>query len=104
LLAKVWADDALKRRFLENPAAVLQEHGIKTKHGVELRVVENTEKMQYVVLPPKPAGDITELSAPELLAGVAAGLFCCTGFTRIPRAPIPAPALTVGPGPLILRT
>lgn len=101
LLARVWADDALKRRFIENPAPVLQEYGIKTKHGVELRVVENTEKTQYMVLPPKPAGDITELSANELLAGVAVGLFCCTGFTRVPIAPIPAPATTVGPGPIL---
>src|SRR4029077_13905898 len=73
LLAKVWADDGLKRKFIENPAAVLQEHGIKTKPGVDLRVVENTEKTQYMVLPPKPAGGVTELSESEL-AGVAGGM------------------------------
>jgi hypothetical protein len=103
LLAKVWADDALKRKFIENPAAVLQEYGIKTKHGVDLRVVENTDKTQYMVLPPKPAGDITKLSSSELLAGAAVGLFCCStgGFTRVPIAPIPAPATTVGPGPIL---
>ena len=101
LLAGVWADDALKRRFIENPAAVLQEYGIKTKPGVDLRVVENTDKTQYMVLPPKPAGGITELSASELLAGMVVGFFCCSRFTRVPIAPIPAPATTVGPGPIL---
>ena len=102
-LAQVWADDALKKRLIANPSAVFQEHGIPTPPGVELRVVENTSNVTYFVLPPKPAGDVTELSASEL-AGVAGGWTCCWAsvVSPVPRSPIPAPATTTGPGPILV--
>ena len=75
LVVQAWGDDKLKQRLIANPAAVLQEHGIEVS-GREVRVVENTEKVSYLVLPAKPVGDVTELTSGQLTA-VAGGFCCC---------------------------
>ena len=33
---------------------MLHDEGVKAPAGVQLHVVENTDKVQYIVLPPKP--------------------------------------------------
>jgi len=74
LVAQAWADDKLKQQLIGNPTAVLREQGIEVPGG-EVRVVENTEKVSYLVLPAKPAGGVVELSSGQL--GAVAGGFCC---------------------------
>ena len=64
LVAAAWADPAFKQRLLESPATVLAEQGIDVQEGVELRVVENTERTTYFVLPRQPLED--ELSDEQL--------------------------------------
>jgi Nitrile hydratase, alpha chain len=71
LVAQAWADEELKKRLLDKPASVLQEHGIQLPAGMEVRVVEPTDKLFYFVLPPKPA-DTSELTSSQL-TGVAGG-------------------------------
>jgi hypothetical protein len=103
LVAQVWADEKLKRRLIDNPAAVLQEHGIDVPAGVEIRVVENTDKVSYLMLPPKPAGGVSELT-PGQLSSVAGG-FCsfgclacrdpdCIIIGPVTVTPVPKPILT----------
>jgi hypothetical protein len=70
VFAKAWLDEEFKRRLLSAPALVLEEAGITFPPGVEVRMLENTREVQYLVLPNKPAD--TELSE-EMLADVAAG-------------------------------
>jgi hypothetical protein len=72
LLADAWADPALKKRLLENPAAVLKERGISIPEGCQVKVVEDTDKVEHLVIPTKPAEG--ELSEEELSS--AAGGFC----------------------------
>ena len=72
LVAQAWADEKLKQRLLDEPKAVLREQGIEVPEGVEVRVVEPTDKLLYFLLPPKPAGDVTELTSSQL-SGVAGG-------------------------------
>src|SRR5436305_1928193 len=69
IVAKAWSDDAFKQRLLADPAAALQAEGLPVAAGVELRVVENTDKVAYLTLPAKPA----ELSD-EMLDKVAGGI------------------------------
>ena len=73
LLKQVWADEQLKQRLLDKPAAVLQEHGIEVPAGMEVRVVESADKVSYVTLPAKPAGGVTELTSSQL-ASIVGGL------------------------------
>ncbi len=64
VIAKAWADEAFKQRLLSNPSETLRGEGIEPPPGVEVRVVESTDKVYYLVLPPKPQGEeITEMPA-----------------------------------------
>jgi hypothetical protein len=69
VVATAWQDEAFKRRLLADPAAVLKEHGIAVGLGVQVKVVENTDKVRYLTLPTRPAGELSE----EALQRVAAG-------------------------------
>jgi Nitrile hydratase, alpha chain len=79
LIAQAWTDDQLKNRLITKPAAVLQEHGIDVPSGLEVRVVENTDTVYYLTLPPKPMGDVTELTSAQM-SGVVGGaaFFSCS--------------------------
>jgi hypothetical protein len=74
LVAQAWADEKLKQRLTDSPSAVLQEHGIEVPTGVEIRVVESTDKICYLTLPAKPSDELT----PSQLQGVAGGSFMTT--------------------------
>jgi hypothetical protein len=76
VVAEAWADYAFKERLMKNPASALKKFGIDVPQGLEFRVVENTDKVRYITLPPKPQGDVTSLSGG---AGFAAA--CCTSCT-----------------------
>jgi len=78
VVAEAWADDAFKRRLMKNPASALKKFGIDVPQGLELRVVENTDKVRYITLPPKPQGDVTSLSGAAGFA--AASCTSCTSF------------------------
>ena len=56
IIAKAWADDVFKQELITDTAAVLTEEGIEVPTGVEVRAVENTDKLWHLVLPPKPNG------------------------------------------------
>lgn len=73
LVAQAQADETLKQRLMDNPASVLQEHGIEVPAGVEVRVVENTDQAPYMALEAKLGGGATELTASQL-SGVAGGV------------------------------
>lgn len=68
LVAKCWADEAVKARFLADPAAVMQEFGLEVPAGRTVKAVANTATETYIVLP-EPPGDLTD----EQLDGVAGG-------------------------------
>jgi hypothetical protein len=71
IIARTWSDEAFKQRLLADPAATLKAEGVAIPAGVELRTVENTDKVFYFVLPPKPAtGELSD----EDLEKVAGGL------------------------------
>jgi hypothetical protein len=56
IIAKAWMDDEFKQRLQSEPKEVLGEEGLETPSGVEIRMVENTDKVFHFVLPAKPDG------------------------------------------------
>lgn len=76
LVARAWKDDTFKQRLLQDPAEVLLEEGIAIPAGVEVRVVENSDSVFYLSLPPKPSEKLSE----EQLDLVSGGLFDMKGF------------------------
>jgi hypothetical protein len=74
IIAKAWMDDGFKQMLLADPAAALKQEGIAVPDGVQVKAVENTDKVFHLVLPPKPTSD--ELSEDQLEA-VAGGAKTC---------------------------
>jgi hypothetical protein len=52
LLNRVWSDDAFKARLKANPREVLEEIGLPVPTGVDIRVVEDTDTVKHLVVPP----------------------------------------------------
>ena len=74
LIAKAWTDEDFKARLKADPKAALKEVGMDVPEGVEIEVVESTQEKAYLVIPPKPVGELSD----EDLDKVAGGeLFCC---------------------------
>lgn len=69
-IAKAWMDEGFKHKLLSDPVTTLKQEGVEIAPGVAVRVMENTDSVQHLVLPMKPSDK--ELSQ-ELLADVAAG-------------------------------
>ena len=55
IIAKAWADDDYKQRFISDPAAVLREEGADVPEGMTFKVLEAKENESWIILPPKPA-------------------------------------------------
>ncbi len=77
IVAKAWNDAAFQRWLLADPGSALREEGIPVPQGMEVRIVENTDRLYYLPLPPKPAGLSTE-ELSEITGG--AGWYKCIGL------------------------
>src|SRR6185312_15580899 len=58
IVAKAWSDDEFKGLLLSNPQAVLREHGIDAPDDVRVNVVDDSDMMSYLTLPPSPTSDL----------------------------------------------
>jgi nitrile hydratase alpha subunit len=85
LVEKAWSDEAFKERLLTDGARVLKEAGINVPEGVDVKFLENSEKVVHVVLPSPPPLD-GELSGIELEAVVGGDILipldCDPGVAR----------------------
>jgi nitrile hydratase alpha subunit len=70
IIKKAWADPTFKKRLLEDPKAIAQEHGIHVPQDLEVLVVENTKTRVHVVLPVQPPD---ELLSEEALMRIVGG-------------------------------
>ena len=70
VVAKAWADPDFKAKLLADPKTVLKENGVEIPEDAEILVVENTDKIVHLILPPAPTGQLSE-EALENLAGGA---------------------------------
>lgn len=80
IVAKCWADEAFKKRFITDPAAVMQECGIEAPQEMEFKVVENSSNSTYLVLPAK-ADELSD----EDLDTVSGGRYGCHACHIDPR-------------------
>ena len=67
LFAACWKEDALKARFMNDPKAVLAEHGMDVPDGMDVKVVENADNCVHITMPAAPDGHVS-LSDEELSA------------------------------------
>ncbi|HEV8716286.1 MAG TPA: NHLP leader peptide family RiPP precursor [Candidatus Binatia bacterium] len=52
LVQRATEDPALRQRLLQSPKQVLTEAGIILPEGIEVEILENTDKVIHLVLPP----------------------------------------------------
>ena len=69
LVARAWSDEAFKAKLLNDPAAALKEAGIDVPTGVTVTVVENTDTVFHLILPPPPEGELDEEALDKIAAG-----------------------------------
>ncbi len=69
LIAKAWADEDFKKQLLANPKEVGKEFGLVMPDGVDVKVVENTDKVFHFVLPPKPSDELSDDDLDEVSGG-----------------------------------
>ena len=73
IIAKAWRDPAFKADLIANPAAALKAEGIDVPAGMAVTVVENTDKLFHLVLPPVPSDELSD----EALDAMAGGWSSC---------------------------
>ncbi|GET37481.1 NHLP leader peptide family RiPP precursor [Microseira wollei] len=83
IIAKSWQDDAFKQEILNNPKAVLsREIGQPLPEDVEIRVVEETPNIVYLVLPMKPITPEADAEISEAELDAVAGGIACNPWLR----------------------
>lgn len=55
VILRAWTDEDFKQRLIADPSTVLQESGVEMPSGVGVKVVQDTDEVNYLVLPTKPA-------------------------------------------------
>jgi hypothetical protein len=60
IIAKAWRDPAFKSALIANPATALRAEGIDVPAGMAVTVVENTDKLFHLVLPPVPTDELSD--------------------------------------------
>ena len=73
IVEKAWKDEAFKQRLVGNPAAVLKEQGLEPPRDTQVKVVENTPSTVHLILPAKPAAELSEDDLLRVVGGKAVG-------------------------------
>ena len=69
VITKAWRDPAYRARLVADPRAALSEAGVEAPAHLDFKVVENTDTLVHLILPPPPSAEISE----ESLALVSGG-------------------------------
>lgn len=73
-ISKAWKDENFKKELMEKPHQAIAQIGINVPEKIEIKVVEESARVLYLVLPVNPetlTGELTD----DSLEGVAGG-FC----------------------------
>ncbi len=76
-----YKDSAYRSRVVREPRAVLAEWGTELDAAVDVRVLDSSSEVRYLVLPERPTG--TESMSEEELAGIVTR-DAMVGVTRVP--------------------
>jgi hypothetical protein len=80
IVAKTWADEKFKKRLMSDPAAVLKEYGLEADPGIQVKIIEDTDVIRHLTLPPKPAeGELSEEELSMAAGGLSWTKWLCFG-------------------------
>ena len=69
VVARAWQDEAFKGRLLADPEGALVEMGVEVPADHEVRVVEDTERVTHMVIPPSPSEELADEQLDQVVAG-----------------------------------
>jgi hypothetical protein len=55
VIARTWTDEAFKKELLADPVRVLAANGVTVPAGTNVKILEDSNAINYLVLPTKPA-------------------------------------------------
>jgi hypothetical protein len=55
IIARCWEDEEFKKRLMADPKKVLDGEGVNVPDGVSIRVMEDTEQIRTLIIPPAPS-------------------------------------------------
>lgn len=67
IVSKCWEDEEYKKNLLANPEKEIEKAGIDLEEGVEIKVIEPEENVQYIVLPVENVREVVQGVAKSLL-------------------------------------
>lgn len=102
IIAKAWVDEAFKQRLIADPVATLMAEGIAIPPGLCLKVVENTDCLLHIVLPPKPSDELSRESLESVTGGASLKLAGCLD-TGLSACLDPGVSACLDPGRYVLR-
>jgi len=68
IIARTWVDPAFRDRLLQDPVGTLKAEGATIPAGLQIKAVENTDRVFHLVLPLKPT-HLSELELERIAAG-----------------------------------
>ena len=76
LVAKAWSDDDFKAKLLADPMVVFKENELTVPEGIEVKMVENTEKITHFILPPEPSDELSDEQLDQAAGGAVYAYGC----------------------------
>jgi hypothetical protein len=55
IITRCWEDEEFKKRLMADPAKILDAEGVNIPDGVSIRVVEDTDQVRTLIIPPAPS-------------------------------------------------
>jgi hypothetical protein len=54
IITRCWGDEEFKKRLMADPAKILDAEGVNLPDGVSIRVMEDTDQVRTLIIPPEP--------------------------------------------------
>ena len=68
IIARTWVDEEFKHRLISDPVATLKAEGATIPAGLQIKAVENTDRVFHLVLPLEPT-HLSDLELEQIAAG-----------------------------------
>ena len=68
IIARTWVDEEFKARLIADPVATLTAEGATIPPGLEIKAMQNTDRVFHLVLPTKPT-HLSDLELEQIAAG-----------------------------------